>query len=434
MSTKNNEIIPPSIATKGTSTQEKNLERKSEERVQSKTPPTPDKSPYMDFSHAPSASLQTVIKHNEDLMARLSVNLRRVGHLEKIIDDLNMRFKVEKSNSDSLRDELLIYTEKNRLSEAQLQKLTGELSRAVKKNEQLHIESQAAISELKNQESKYEFKISQLELEVHELSKTKDYSETHLKPQLGKYEEQVKSLTSNLEDTQDKLEDLKDKLLSLSQQAQSEALKFQNISKDLQGKLKDKDAVIAKFESLDEKLKAMSKEKALVENKNIDLEHELKKVSTLKASELESLQTEIATKNADLQKYKVENYELKKSWSESHNKAKELELKNKNLEEQAQSMQYMWQEKSRKHSELESQVKILEAMRHELSLKVRNYENEVKSKNSRINELLTLVESMRNQGQHEKEAILETAIRGMKGLYFEEDKEPSQEIIKTISF
>jgi chromosome segregation ATPase len=404
------------------------------------TPPTPDRSPNhplnmnSEFANMPSASLQTVIKHNEDLMARLSVNLRRVGHLEKVVEDLNMRFKIEKSSADSLRDELLIYTEKNRLTEAQLQKMTGELSRSHKKIEQLQIESQAVLSELKSKESKYEFKISQLELEIHELVKIKDLADTHLRPQIVKSEEQIKSLQSHLEDTQDKYEDIKDKLLSLSQQAQSEALRFQNISKDLQAKLKDKEALIAKFESLDEKLKTISKDKALIENKNIDLEHELKKVSSLRHAELERLQAEISAKNSESQKLKIENYELKKSWSEAHNKSKDLDLKNSLLEEQAQSMQYMWQEKNRKHTELESQIKILETMRHELSLKVRTYENEVKIKNTKINDLLILVETMQSKGQHEKEAILETAIRGMKSLYFEEDEKPSADIIKTISF
>ncbi len=400
----------------------------------STTIPTPDKSPYSDFANTPSASLQSVIKHNEDLMARLSVNLRRVGHLEKVIDDLNMRFKVEKASADSLRDELLIYTEKNRLTEAQLQKMTGELSRSHKKIEQLQIESNAVNSELKQQQSKYEFKISQLELEVSELVKIKETTEIHLRPQLIRYEEHIKNLNLNLEETQDKYEDLKEKLLSLSQQAQSEALRFQNITKDLNAKLKDKDTLIAKFETLDEKLKTLSKDKARLENKSIDLEMDLKSLANLRQSELEKLQLEITTKNSELQKLKVENYELKKSWSESHSKSKELEHKNQALDGQTQSMQFMWQEKNRKYADLESQLKIVEALRHELTQKIKNYELEIKGKNAKINELLTLVETMNSMGQHEKQVVLETAIRGMKNLSFEEDQSSSTDIVKPISF
>lgn len=397
-------------------------------------PTTPDKSPSSEFASHPSASLQSVIKHNEDLMARLSVNLRRVGHLEKIIEDLNLRFKVEKSNSDSLRDELLIYTEKNRLSESQLQKTMGDLSRSVKKNEQINLELQSVKSDLNTAKTKYEFKLSQLELELSELVKIKEDTDTNLKPRMAHVQDQNKKLQLSLEEVQAKNEELKEKLLHLSHQAQSEALRFQNLSKDLQSKIKEKDLIISQFETLDEKVKTISKEKALLENKNIDLEHELKKNISTRNAEAEKLHEDLSTQKNEIQKLKVENYELKKSWADAHAKTKDTEAKAKALEEQSQSLQHMWQEKNRKHSELESQLTILETMRHELSLKVRTHETEIKSKNQKISDLLALVETMRSKGQHEKEAILETAIRGMKNLYFEEDEKPSTDVIKNISF
>lgn len=398
-------------------------------------PSTPDKTPSSEFSTFPNTSLQNVIKHNEDLMARLSVNLRRIGHLEKIIEDLTLRLKVEKSNSDSLRDELLIFKEKNRLSEAQLQKNIGDLSRSSQKIEQLDIETKALKSDLKTQESKYEFKISQLELEIHDLNLMKENTETHLKPKLQVYEKQNQSLQSELDALRTKSADYKEKLIALSQQAQNEALKFQNIVKDLQVKVNEKDIIINKYEDLDVKVKSISKEKTILENKTIDLEHELKKLMTQRQTELEELQGSLNLKNSEIQKLKIENYELKKSWAESHNRSKDLEQKNLALEEQTQSMQYMWQEKNKKYSELESQIKILQTMRHELTLKINAHEMEIKSKNKKIDDLLQLIETMKTKGQHEKEAILETAIRGMKNLYFEEDdKKESSPVIKNIIF
>lgn len=393
-------------------------------------PSTPDRAPSTEFSSYPSTSLQSVLKHNEDLMARLSVNLRRVGHLEKIIEDLTLRIKVEKASTDSLRDELLIFTEKNRLSESQLQNQIGDLSRSSKKIEQLSVETQALKSDLKSQEAKYEFKISQLELEVHELSKIKADTEDYLKPQLHSLEAQVADLQTELDGSKAKNDDLKDKLISLSHQAQSEALKFQNILKDLQSKIKEKDLIMSKYENLDEKVKTLSKDKSVLENKRIDLEHELKKVSLERSIEVERLESTLALKNTEVQKFKVENYELKKSWAESHNKTKEIEQKNNVLEEQAQSLQYMWQEKNKKYSDLESQVKILESMRHELSMKVNARDIEIKDKNIKISDLLNLIEMMKDKGLHEKDAILETAIRGMRSLYFEETTTPAVVKIK----
>ncbi len=390
-------------------------------------PPTPDSLPKelsRDVFHpsvSPSSSLQTVIKHNEDLMARLSVNLRRVGHLEKVIDDLTMRLKVEKASADSLRDELLIYTEKNRLSESQNQKMLSDLSRNQHKIEQLQTENESLKSNLKTLESKYESKFSLIENEVSELLKVKDNAETFLKPNLVFLEDQIKKVNSSYDELRSRNEDLKEKLLTLSHQAQSESLKFQNVSKDLQHKLKERDIIIQQYEDLDLKLKSLSKEKAILENKNIDLSRDLKKVQAAKSAEVENLQEELSTKSSEIQKLKVENYELKKSWADSHTKNKAYEVQVQNLEEQSQSMNYMWQEKNRKFSEVETQNKIYESMRHDLSLKIRNYDLEIKNKNKKISDLLSMVESMKLKGHHEKEAIIETAIRGMRDLHFEDD-------------
>ncbi len=397
-------------------------------------PVTPDINPSNEFSSYPSASLQSVIKHNEDLMARLSVNLRRVGHLEKIIEDVSMRFKIEKSNSDSLRDELLIHNEKNRLSESQLQKMTAELSRYQKSSDQLQTKSDSLMAELLDKSSEYESRLQQLKLEVDELADSKRYAEDELKPKLAQMEEKNGTLLKSVQDSRLKNEDLKEKLLNLSQQAQAEALKFQSLCKDLQTKIRDKDQLISQFQGLDEKIKFVTKEKTILENKNIDLEHEVKRIFSAKSSELENVQSELTLKNNEIQKLKIENYELKKSWADAHKRAKDFESQNSSLEEQSNSMKHMWQEKNRKQTELESQLKILENMRHELSNKLRNLDNEIKSKNLKINDLLSMIDMMKSKGQFEKDAILETAIRGVKNLYFQEEEKPSIDSTKTISF
>lgn len=415
---------------------EKNLNHKNLNSTQTEDtlPATPNVDLSINYSSHPSASLHSVIKHNEDLMARLSVNLRRVGHLEKIIEDLTIRFKVERSNCDSLRDELLIHSEKNRLSESQLKKMTADLSRLQNEVNQSQINSVSLKSELKDQASKYEYKISQLELEISSLAEIKTHTEKELKPKVVNLEEKAKTMALELAQAKQRNEELKEKLLNLSHQAQSEALNFQSVSKDLQNKVKEKDLVISQLQGLDQKVKQISKEKSVLENKNIDLEHEIKRIFSSKSSELETIQTELNSKNSELNKLKIENYELKKSWAEAHSKSKDLETKNESLEEKANSMQHMWQEKNRKHIELDSQLKILENMRHELSIKIRNQDHEIKSKNKKINELLELLEKMNTKGQFDKDVILETALRGMRNLHFEEEEKPSIETMKTISF
>lgn len=408
-------------------------------------PPTPDFNPQSDQLsssgggtlnyNSTSSSLQTVIKHNEDLMARLSVNLRRVGHLEKVIEDLSLRFKVEKASSDSLRDELLIYTEKNRLSETQNQKILGDLNRTQKKLEFFQAENESLKSNLKASQTSFESKIDHLDAELRQLRQSQEITETQLKPKLLLLEDQVKKQNFSLEEARHKNEELKEKLLTLSHQAQSEALKFHNVSSDLQHKLKERDLILKQYENLDQKIKSLSKDKAILENKNIDLTMELKKVQSIKSQELDLLKEALAQKTNEVQKYKVENHELKKSWADSHAKTKILETQVQTLEEQSQSMNFMWQEKSKKINELENQNKIYENMRHDLSMKSKHHELEIQHKNKKINELLNQIESMSLKGQYEQQTILETAIRGIKNLSFNDEQKilPLQNQNETLS-
>ena len=105
----------------------------------------------------------------------------------------------------------------------------------------------------------------------------------------------------------------------------------------------------------------------------------------------------------------------KKAWSEDHQKATRLQEKITSIKDHSQSLRNMWQEKNSKVADLKAEVKTLDTMRHEMSSKISFFESEIKTKNQRIKDLLQAIQNMKLQDDPEKDAIIDTAVQGMKG-------------------
>ena len=124
---------------------------------------TPDQMPFS------SPNTQSLIKHNEDLAARLSVSLRRIGHMEKVIEDLKLRYKAENANAEALRDEVMIGAEKFRLSEQQLLKITSDLTRKNQRLERYRIDNEALKDEIKRQRAERDSQVNPLKTQIEDL-------------------------------------------------------------------------------------------------------------------------------------------------------------------------------------------------------------------------------------------------------------------------
>lgn len=410
------------------------------------------------------ASFQSVLKHNEDLMARLSVSLRRISHLEKNVEELTTKLNAEKNSTDSLRDELMIHTEKSRLIESETQKLVALNSHKANSIDNLNLQITALKSDIERLKAlreedleaqreqyikerhemnaateklvaDYEFRISQLELVIAELNKIKEENDTVIRPQFKRIKMLCERQMDKIAELSNLNNDLSARLTVTEQDALADINQLKADKNEMRLEIRQLKRRLLQLLKSDEKYRKSSQEKTFWENKFIDLEAQFKKIQLKAQDENKAFTLEIKTQAEEIRRLKVENFEVKKSWSESRRIEKQAHEKLEATEAQAQSLKYMWQEKAKKIQELESQVAIYESMRQDLSSRIKTVETEVSTKNKKIDELLKLVEKMKEQGSHQNEAILETAIRGMKDLYFEEDALPStEEASKGISF
>lgn len=430
-------------------------------------PPTPAEMPTTthnhhlnDLSHTPqtTASFQAVLKHNQDLMARLSISLRRISHMEKHLEDFKSKFNAEKSAADGLRDEVMIHTEKSRLNESELQRLQNvnltqshkiellqtQLSSLKAEHDELKIQHKNELLDLKASHknelgrflSENDKKLTQLEITIADLEKVKKEAERVLKP---KYK-QLKSLCEKQMDKISALNQLNQSLASECSMAKKmvreERHEFEHSKEELRSELRQAKNKLLHLLKIENKYRSAHKEKTFWENKFITLESKYESLVNTAAQRDGDQDLLMQAKNEEIKRLKIENFELKKSWSASHQNEKSLKDRLQGKETEAESLKHMWQQKNSKIDELAEQVKIYETMRLELSTQIQKMESEISNKNKKIESLLKVVESMKSQGSYQSEAIIETAVRGMKDLFFEEEKPPIPPVVKNkdISF
>ncbi len=325
-----------------------------------------------------SASFKAVLKHNEDLMARLTVSLRRISHLEKHVEDLKQRLNTERASSDGLRDEVLISVEKERLMDVDFERQGFQLKHKDKQIEELKTKlayAESQIEELRkfkttqSQEmadahaeatnkiiSEYELKISNLELHMNSLEKYRHKTQTEFKPQFKRL-----------------------KLLCEKQM--------------------DK---IAQLGRVNQNLTARLKMNQVMHSKSL---------SALKDSR---------------QEIREEHRQLKSRFLQALKKANRFEKESDQVKTENTGLQAQIKELRMQMNHLENQVTDYESLRLELAQKLKSHELAITSKNNKIDELFKVIESLKNQenSTENTNATIDAVLKGMQNLYFTEEPQP----------
>lgn len=338
--------------------------------------PLPDEMPRsQDFSHLPkdilkSSTVENLISQNEDLMARLKVSLRRLSILElenqKLSDETNRarlsqssvtdqiliwkeKDAIWKQKVDQLEKEKEIHVEKARALSEKVKTMTSELTRHVKYHERIKTQVKPYISELKEYSRTQELKVQQLESQTEareallrdlrhqiiEVSKNSRYqveaSEKKAQEMVQYYESQIETLTKQLTQLQAVQEDLELKSLKLH-------------------------TALERQDTLENEIVTLRRSKDDLKTR---LEKDLAKQSE-RMSELTRQNQKLGVEHADLQVRVVEDQE----------RIQKLERDNFQLQEQLESLRYMWSAKNEEHEKLKVAAAALERLNLELSQKL----------------------------------------------------------------
>lgn len=338
--------------------------------------PLPDELPKKaDLSHLPqeilkSSTVENLISQNEDLMARLKVALRRLSILEsenqKMMDDANRARMSQSSTADQIlvlkeKDSLWkqkvhqlerdkdIQLEKLRALQEKTQNMEAELTRHVKYHDRIKNQVKPYISQLKEYSRTQDLKLQELENslanreaqlrdlrhQIIEVTKNSRYqveaSEKKAKEMVHFYEEQVASLTREVQMLHQIQEELEVKTL--------------------------------KLHSALERQDALENEVVTLRRNKEDMKERLEK-------EIERQQERLSELTRQNQKLGVEHADLQIRVVQDQEKIQKLEKDGFQYMEQLESLRYMWNAKNEEHEKLKIAAASLERLNLELSQKL----------------------------------------------------------------
>ncbi len=315
-------------------------------------------------------TVENLISQNEDLMARLKVALRRLSVLElenqKITEESN---KIRLSQS-AFNDQLMVFKEKDNAWKKRVDQ--------AEKDREVYAEKFYVINE----------KMQKLNIELERYRKYQDRIKQQVKPYVSQLKEISKNLenknielTTELERKEADLRDLRHQIIELTKNSRTQIEILHNKNIELT------EYYESQLEKLTSENKNLKENQVELENKAVrlhralerqdELENELVEVSRSKDDLRNRLDKEIhrlQERNNELtrhnQKLGIEHADLQVKVVDDQNRIYNLERENVQLNEQVESLRYMWTAKNEENEKIKSAMASLEKLNLELSQKI----------------------------------------------------------------
>lgn len=338
--------------------------------------PLPDQLPKRnDLSHLPreilkSSTIENLISQNEDLMARLKVSLRRLSLLEnenqKLTDEANKarlsqtsfadqilvlkeKDSLWKIKIDQIEKEKEIQSEKTKALQERLQNISAELARHVKYHDRIKNTVKPYVSQLKEYSKTQELKILETESAL-----------TQKEAQLRDLRHQIIEVTKNsryqVEASEKKAQEMVAFYEQQIQGLQREVQMLHQIQEELEVKTLKLHAALERQDALENEVVTLRRTKE-------DLKERFEK-------EIERQQERLSELTRQNQKLGVEHADLQIRVVEAQDTIKRFEKDNFQLQEQLESLRYMWNAKNEENEKLKTAASALERLNLELSHKL----------------------------------------------------------------
>lgn len=317
-----------------------------------------------------SSSLESLISQNEDLMARLKVNLRRLSLLEIENEKIIKENHHLKSSHQSLSDKYLVYQEKDQLWKDRLDALENERNKYIDQYKSFQIQMKHYQSET-DRFQKYQEKIkTKVKPYIEQLKQENaDLSRSH---QFISHENE--KMTSEIISLRNRILELSSEIKTQMEEQEKRHLEIiENYEAEL-GELKSENQRI-KEESSFHQIKAIRLSDALLkkdqlENEVLELRRMKESMSENFESELEKFRTGLDESLRKSTRLELENQELKEKNEFQMKQIAEFERKNNDLITQNESLNYLWKSKTEEIERLQLSMESFEKLNVDLSSKV----------------------------------------------------------------
>lgn len=308
-----------------------------EERV--KAIPLPNQLPKgVDFSDIPAAALksstlETLINQNEDLMARLSVSLRKNNELEERVAAHERESQNLRSRFETLKDQYMLLQEKDLRASTRTKELHEQNISLKQKTEKL----EKMYADIFVQAQSFQRRLSQLERYRARVKKASvglrnQLAETkHLREQVKEHTEQQISMAAaykaRLMEAQEQVEVLRDKAAERDRMY-NEKVQIENTlvfeRRQLEMSRQDSSQRLERLEAENTSLRVQLKE-TLVDRE-------------AQAQELEQMRTEMPHLRDERTRLTEQVESLQALWSHKQREFEQLDEKNKNLQKLNQNI------------------------------------------------------------------------------------------------
>ncbi len=319
-----------------------------------KSIPIPTQLPKsLDISDIPpaalrSATIETLISQNEDLMARLSVALRKTNDLEQKVADLEEERKSLRSRFETLKDQFLVLKEKDRSATQRVLEQHDEninLKHQAHKLEHLYKDLYQQAEGLKNRVARlerYRARLKKALPPIHARAKAANRLEREIvtiKTDLSiKHMQSINGYEAKLNEARAEIENLKPKAL-------------------------ERDKI---YEELMQ-----------VQNDAIFNERQFEQIRRELTESVEQLQSENASLRTEIKELLVDRESKIQELTRLNNEVPHLQSRNQALVEQVESLQALWNHKEQEYQQLAQKNQALQKLNQSLSVSMNQQRKEL---------------------------------------------------------
>ncbi len=327
-----------------------------------------------------SSTVEALIAQNEDLMARLSVTLRRNLILEENLEELERNLKESHENYERVFDQNLILMRKDEIWQKKLKAESARIAPLKDEIQLFKLKVDESETFLKSNTEKFRRKLEQCHRSLSRFRKYHLKIQKIVRPKI-KLQNQ---LLRQISDSKNRISDMQATITRLTDHLQSQRTEFQQAFKNVESQYQFQIQKITeemeayKNECLDnrklqERIDALMMERGELENRSIALSRKYDSLYAATNRDIEHLQGQVAFYRTESKKNESELSSLRCNVERLEQEKDSFQTRSEELSEHLESLQILWQEKQKESEQIGLQKSALQKLNLELTMELRRF-------------------------------------------------------------
>lgn len=342
-----------------------------------------------------SGAIDSLIRQNEDLMARLNVALRRHSILEEQAGKFENTLKQLQDRNEALADQVLVYREKDRLqgnarktSERQIQELKEQVSLLEIRYAEYYAVSREKLDYLSTKVERTTRRLARYTTYRTRINRLGKDRKKEAEQRIQNLAHENQKLTSRLQQETLSLSELRVKLGEAVDHIQRQSVEtesnqrqlvdnYENQFSDLREQVKLSSSRILELEELLTDQERLFQDKISVENQLVATQRSFSDAKTQYEENLNQLQEGLAEFRREAKERSLEVDRLNKEMGLIKSHRDELSTSKRELEDRIESLECLWRDTHQQHEQLKERHQALQNLNQQLSTSLIEQRREV---------------------------------------------------------